>query len=1455
MKKVENHTFAGLQRDVSVSKHPVTFLYDAKNIRLTARNEKNTLLSVTNEKGTSGTDIVLNGTYLGHCLLNKYLVVFTADKISDSNADYIYRIDLSDPTYRQAQDNIPDNPYILFQGNLNFDIGHPIDAVGSFESEQIQKVYWTDNYNQPRMINIIHDGSHEIEDYGDDHLYTKFDFVRTLSLQEVVKVRKILDSSGEFPAGVIQYAFTYFDNHGQESNIFYTTPLLYVSPADRGGRPDEKVSNSFEISIDNVDPDFDFLRIYSIQRTSLNGTPICKRVQDMNIREMDEMDRTYFKKMVYVDNGFNGDTIDPTELLYKGGEEITAETIEQKDGTLFLGGVTVKRETLHSKMITVNNTKKAFDVAIKQDTSNNFRDYFRALVGTKVSDAPYKYDSQLTADQKLPVKSGNTWIKGSAEGRTVPCGGFKSGDVYRCGIQFQHKTGKWDDPIWLKDETISLRPFIDDEEDIQIRGIDLSIPSTYLSIAYAEGYRRVRPVVVFPEVQDRNVVCQGVLNPTLYTKNNADNNNPFRQSSWFFRPYRSSLNENSVWIAPNSGNSPSDDYLSYTQRNISNNIPTIRTDVFNPKYIRDVEIEGDFEQNNKFRIDKQYSTFHSPDVEFDDHLATMDFIGLSGKYIANAEFVSTISDIDIQTETPTISSVGSGFVHMPHTTIQDQNFHGPEGIVAGLFYDDFVFDDHIGEGNMGAAQGPKQSAKWLIYPWQGSGSLNNDINRPADKGTATAILKKKIISNLRYANTTLVNSSNLGDIQAKLFSSDAISILKINNKIYQGNVDTMLTPDNWDGKYLAFNGYAINGIEAASESGIYKNHTAEYTDTRTPFDSTVWFKTWSLNADKSKQPGLRKWCYNTRPIGEESEVSTWAWMGDEIGSMYVDSVIKKLSVRMKYKSSPHLVITNTTTGIFSSEGCLPIIDIVHTTNPSNRFGGDSEDALQANTWLPCGEPVIFDGKSSVAVHYIYGDTYYQRYDCLKTYPYTPEDLNQIVEIGSFMLETRINIDGRYDRNRGQSNNLNMTPKNFNLMNYVYSQKDNFFSYKILPEDYYNNNSFPNQITWTKEKQSGAEVDMWTNVTLASTYDMDGSKGAITSLNTWRDQLFCFQNKGVSNILFNSRVQIPASDGMPIEISNSYKVDGYRYLSDGIGCNDKRQIKETTSGIYFIDSVSGHLHHIGDGLRDVAAGSNMTTWFREHGKDTQRLFYDDINHDLYVIQEDTALCFSELLSQFTSFMDYGGTSLIESYNHRVFTMKGFTENSTPKLKLYAMFEGEYCNFFEENKPWGFTFVSNGSAEGMTDKVFTNLEFRACVDGDGTVETGKFLFNTPLDYIETWNEYQHGFANLEYRNGHAGFQHHSENGDATLKRKFRIWRCDIPRNNCLLDTDHTTYDETEGNTPLPYSYDSNLGISRHIRKPMDRMRNPWLFVKLQKNAAAPEEFLHRTELHDMVVTYFD
>jgi hypothetical protein len=235
-------------------------------------------------------------------------------------------------------------------------------------------------------------------------------------------------------------------------------------------------------------------------------------------------------------------------------------------------------------------------------------------------------------------------------------------------------------------------------------------------------------------------------------------------------------------------------------------------------------------------------------------------------------------------------------------------------------------------------------------------------------------------------------------------------------------------------------------------------------------------------------------------------------------------------------------------------------------------------------------------------------------------------------------------------------------------------------------------------------------------------------------------------------------------------------------------------------------------------------------------------YDKLNQDVLFTNHDISLAYSEKLNVFTSFYDYGYTPFLCSLQDTGVWVRNEIKKVTPSqgeifdipiASLYMHQAGDYCTFFDEQKPFWMTLV--GNPEPQMDKIFTNLEFRACVDGDGVIdqETGRFTPALPFTSLETWNEYQHGITTLSNRSGHSAFIHHSGN-DSSLKRKFRIWRCDIPRSNAAL------------------ALDEGLNVYRKDVRPMDRMRNPWLYLKLMKKA---NESNMRTEIHDVVMTYFD
>lgn len=1394
-KKYINWKTKGMNRDMSVSAFNPEFAFENHNLRL-ATNEGNTMMSWVNERGTK--KITLNiatglweenfgntkyinyitGIPVGTAVLNHKLIIFTC-------SDYIYVFEKS------IKDENTLEGKILYFGTLGFSPEYPIETLVSYESENIQKVYWTDNKNQPRVINIV--GS--IEKDNDN----QFDFVPQLQLKEKVNVTKVF-GTGEFPSGVIQYAFTYYNKNGQESNIFYTTALQYISYFDRGGSPEGKIANAFKIEISNIDTKFNYLRIYSILRTSINATPFVKRVQDLEITANNT-------SITFIDDGLKGDSIDPTELLYKGGEEIRTKTMEQKDGTLFLGNIQVKKPPILTKIgENLNNIFFPKTTDIAADTSNN----------------------SAELNSKLVEFKGNIVTRGDlAYINSINISGFKNREVYRIGISFQNKIGKWSEPVWLRDYQINSIPSINEATGI------LSIPQIKVVIKDADilkilsdnDYLKARLLMAQPSVSDRTIICQGIANPCLYQLARrytlGDNDyidttkfGPlYGQSSWMFRPKQSDNPIINTTASDGGGYIPSANSV-YDITNLGG--VSAQGNIYASPQLRSTEI-GAFLKYDSFQIDHTLFTIHSPELIFDESLYSKDWSDVQLSMIGEAEFKTTFGDIDIQTSTPTIGSA-QGFIHKSVKT------DGNAALVSGLYYEDYLVDDLDETPKYGRYSNMHVPVSFPVFLWHHNGSLNNDVART---GRSSELLKKKI-SNYHVSNKVTYNrNTSLKDFDIKLFSGDTLTIEKLYGHTYMANIDTMVVPNEPEFKYFVGDPWREN-----KDTNMLSN---------------CYFRLGLKNpGDSNSRNGV--WHLKT---GEGLLDIQWVNYGGSdthIGDYVSDLCETSEPISIKYKSTPHLVVLmnnddsdpDRVNDIFqlTNVSALPVVEVRKSYDKETLYGGHSTDALKANTWIPISEPVSLNN-SEITLISNRGDTYYQRFECLKTYAFTPEDKNQVIDIASFIIETHVNIDGRYDRNRVQVSNLNMSPQNFNLLNPVYSQMDNFFSYKIMDKDDYKDVSYPNTITWTKTKQNGADVDLWTNITLANTLELDGDKGTINKLIRLNNQLLSFQDKGIAQILYNENTQISTTEGVPIEIANSQKVQGKRYYSDTVGCSNKWSVVQTPAGIYFIDSNEKSIYLFNGQLNNISTTGGFNSWAKQNipssdvewtpnAFDSFVTYYDKLNQDVLFINKETALAYSEKFNCFTSFYDYEEASYFDSLDDRGIWIKG--DN------LYQHQAGEYCNFFDENKPFSMTLIAN--QEPQMDKIFTNLEFRACVEGEGSYDEtkNKFVPNLPFDSLEVWDEYQHGISTLNNRNANDRFTHGKEN--EILARKFRMWACDIPRDNAKVDT--TT--------------ESLMGIKRFKARPLDRIRNPWAYIKLTKNVAAEKSFLNKTEIHDIMATYF-
>ncbi len=1667
--KVVNYKTIGMQKDNSESAFDSKFAFENMNMRITAR-DSNTLLSLSNERGNSEMTIVnssdvvtpILGYPIGSIVLNENLILFTTMNLTDGLlTDRIYKITKSVTVGKLVST-------ILYEGILHFDVLHPIEVIPFYENENVQKVYWTDAKNQMRFMNIQYVGTYE---------NTSFDFVPPMELNENVSITKN-NFGGTFPAGVIQYAFSYINNYGIETNLFYTSPLYYLSNSDTGEAADGSVTNSFDIILTSLDGSFDKVRIYSIIRTSVNSTPIIKKVIDLPVNEvvtysesvtgnytgfegmvinfpditnfvitdydtqavltpaqafgvdyfingkglvlthdsvtpitinlevggegnnqinigdcqillyptanlgatsilvgndvtitsqniwnisiqewqtdqyvevmspssisevnLEFTDRTSvthyglieyeqvevaidyatlstrvnavtdrvriygpytFKKglshpvnvnlyaenivefcpfgmeystitggfrvaadiggefeaqvnpaieiwytdphSVYsaylTDTNYLGETQTSTSLLYTGSEKIVAGTIAQKDNTLFLGNLELLRDTVGNT--TIGDTE--------------IREILSVVNPSKLTFSPKTMPSStsepiLNDTSQYPYEVSRTLSNNDFNAKT-----FKYGEYYRFGVQFQHETGKWSEALWILDAQNTNLPSSVKEGsssfNIAIKGTKaeyLLNDATVISTLVGLGYRKVRGIVVYPSVNERRVIAQGILNPTVYQIKDRSNNSPSVISSWFLRPMLPAA------TADNFGDSHmaslKGGYLEFRPNKAISGV-RFRTgdNSFIPTASRGGEIEN-FRHSNvvysgvatpldpyinhtdptrnslthlktyydeSFIVEGGTLTFNSPDIEFDEGVQLTNLEETAINIIGLTHLTGFESDISVSPTDPYHAN-SLGFFNPGIRKFNMSNTSGVNVLGATpLWYDQSV-------GNSPAY------ANFVVFPWQAKRAFNNVASTTA----LAPVMTSKHSSNLRFSalNTYFAPVTIPSGISTpKIFNSTEEVILNIGTPDksgledfnYQANVNKLVLPNRYSSTDSGLT-YRLFGVQSSIENYDSDTQTGGmfFVDSHNATENVIMkYKSaphavFNINWDNATTPRVLPSLNNVNKVLGGTSL------------FYKDTSVTP--VQQNINVSPQAV---------NLGGGVWLADLVRPINVNTMFGGKTSAAFENNIWEVGGLPIsLVDINNSplltVTVPYTSGDTYIQRYDCIRTYPYSVSDEQTMTEIVSFLCETRINLDTRTDKNRGKTDNRFVTPLNSNLINPIYNQKDNYFTYRGLDYDLFSLDKFPNSFTWSGKKLSGELTDAWAHINLANIQDVDGIYGNITALKTFNNGLIGFQDKATFEIQYNSRVQVNASDGVPIEIANSGSVDGIRYISSSAGAKNKHSIVTTPFGLYFIDSVNRSINIFNGQISSLSDKLGFHSWANQHLQglkdwspytyDNFTTHFDNINKDIYFINKSEALCYSELLGQFTSFFSYENVPYMFNNWDSFFSIKRDTPSST--VKIWEQNKGEYNKFFGAQREFYTTLMVNPYPQ--YDKVFNTFEFRA--DSWGTTDNW-VTPNSPttlkrvVDFtkLKVWDEYQVGEQNLTFNNGFG----------SSLKQKFRSWRTFVPR---VVSKE---YSALEGGVVRTPTYSG-----------LDRLRNNWAYMQLYSSGLNN----YQTILHDVNIYY--
>lgn len=548
---------------------------------------------------------------------------------------------------------------------------------------------------------------------------------------------------------------------------------------------------------------------------------------------------------------------------------------------------------------------------------------------------------------------------------------------------------------------------------------------------------------------------------------------------------------------------------------------------------------------------------------------------------------------------------------------------------------------------------------------------------------------------------------------------------------------------------------------------------------------------------------------------------------------------------------------------------LPISNMYNTsliasytaTEDKNPYTYQNVSVEQWN-WKMCGETINLDNwlnstsiNKQQQVKYLEGDTYFQRYNCFKTvskdttfstlWEQQTSDVatqfgeNDVTETASVMIESYYNIDGIYwDHNiltdTNQSPLIQPYYNNQHQINPVYSiQNDICDVFKQIDTNYQSSqlDHYPTMIMWSAQKQDGEMIDSWGIVPITNKMLTSGEMGAINKLISYKDNIYCLQEHGLSVLNYNSKVIEPTDTNstLSLYLSDATRLQDVTYLSRNIGTLNKWSVALGQYGFYWIDETLQNFYKCGEsengfGIENMSNKYGFKSWSKAHISSDNYLWnintftnnlrafkanYDLKNNDVYWANNEFCICFNETLDCFTSFYNYENIPYKFNYLDKCYSIYPKSKHSSEIWEDYSKYSH---SLYGANADSYIELLVNPS--GQYDKVFNFIEYYTEVYDPSNKYDVAYASINPYNYIRVNNTYQIGDSLFNNIN---------------TQHKFKLWRTSIPRE------------------------------IKNGKQTMNRIRSPWCKIKLQHKADKPimrntlPSKEYRDKLHYINVNY--
>ena len=1280
----------GMKTDLSESSFENSFAFENKNMRINIVDEDNTLMNLTNERGTKFVDSI-KGIPIG---IKKYAsnkaLLFTTTNTGTFDVTLKQENDTNTPTIQNETSDININEFEDFiykieqngnivkveeiqkfnNSNTKFSAHNPLE-IESYKDGDKDYFYIADGINNFKSFCLqdkqITANSEIVNGYDRINL----DYICKISGDESISVKTIQSTNGEFFSGVIIYCFAYKTHQGHLTNVIDVSDLIQLTNfgLKYGLEPNKRCNIANIITVNGLIFNFKEIEVYSLFRSTLDGEITVRKVCNLDIKQR----TTEFTDLN------QGEIISYQELLTRFNSVLIPSTITQKSSSIFLGN------------LRTNNYNNLKNLLLNNITQNQIR--FTSI----------EYD-------------------------------FTRDNQYFYGIQLQDLYGNWSPVI-----------YIGSSNEIY----EMKISSSYQRVAIQNGYIAVRAMVL-DNRRIRNTICEGVITPTFTLekdKYGIDYYSPYfldvKQDDIY-----SSYTISHKTICPCDIYSPDIEFDEnfHVDKEVNILQKDLQQDNFYEKLHVTINGNTGILYNNKSdllgttKIDKGKYYWIDAIVGYQKALQII-FEGYDcGKTTDDegTEFITSLyklNELDIFEE-PVEYKI---YVWQPSGSLNDSDGKSsvlkykriskkysllPKGQYSDKGnYEVSIFDttsnnipitEYDDNGNKTIkVYGGIINQKLYQHIWNfpvelqrnrsTTGGYYWDENQiPIAEGYApvtlptTAFIGQPIEINYSYDNSPK-------SIQITCFMSARWKAVKESSKIRQNRDKTFVRV--WRGD----DGTSLGSSNFGENNDWVRNY---------------WNKGWSLESDLSCSE------FNYTPLRIR----------------VTNNHTRSGAINIAYKTAKHLIVKSYN---LYNRNCFVQ---VKTKQNENYVNIENKD-IETGQWIICSKKVKLDGNNDIFLNVDINEVYEWNgptnpYECLKTEPYSLNDENQVTCVLSVHgLKSYINPMCRYDNLRNLSDYNGITSAVFNKMNMVYNQKNNFFVFSGITEDTITDDSLENTILYSDMKLANEKDDSFVNFSNTNFYTIDSNISKINKLITYNDKLLCFSDNAISQILYNENVVINTDSVQSLGLASTDKITGSQLITNTYGCLNKWSIGIYNNVLFFNDDLNNKLLAYSNDFAFLNETLNIETlnpkilkkevWNPVSWGNT-KLNIDNLAKDVHYTGSNIDIALNQSIGHFTSLYSYEKIPYIETIGNYSIAIRSVKNTS----EVYLLRQGDYNHFFGKFEPYWTTVIVNQNS--LVNKMLSNLEFSTEAYDNNMLPVQNFTF----DHIEFWNDYQSNKMKVDY-----------------------------------------------------------------------------------------------------------